>query len=143
MTIVAPPAVDPVLAESDVTVGVSRDASTYVYALTRLPFWPSPFVTSMLTAPGACGGVENTMLVSPPTVGITTMPPNVTTAPVRNPFPEIVTTVAPAVSPKRGVIVDTTMTSLDGGTPATCPLSGASGPPLQADANSAARLNPR
>lgn len=94
-----PPAVDPLLGDTLVTVGVP----IYVKPLVRLPFKPPGFVTTTVTAPTAWAGVVAVMLVLlTTTTFVAAVPPNVTVAPVAKLVPVMVTAVPPAVVPLLG-----------------------------------------
>ena len=71
---------------------------------THVPLWVSGFVTTMVTAPAACGLVVPEMLVALRLEIVTAAPPSVTVAPVWKALPAMVTAVPPTVDPLVGVI---------------------------------------
>jgi len=98
-----PPAVDPVLGLTLLTVG----GVTYVNPLARLPLCV-PIVTVTVTAPALPAGVVAVMLVLLTTATfVAAALPNVTVAPVAKFVPVIVTAVPPAVDPVFGLTLVT------------------------------------
>lgn len=93
-----PPAVEPVLGETPVTVGTRK----YVKPLVRLPLWPLT-VTVTVTAPVVPAGVVAVMLVLLATTTLVAAAvPKVTVAPEAKFVPVMVTAVPPAVEPELG-----------------------------------------
>ena len=94
-----PPAVEPLLGLTLVTVGVT----TYVNPPVRLPLCPD-CVTVTLTAPALLAGVVAVMVVLLTTVTLVAgAVPNVTVAPEAKLVPVMVTAVPPAVEPLLGL----------------------------------------
>jgi hypothetical protein len=93
-----PPAVDPLVGETLLTVG----ATAYVNPLLRLPLSPLT-VTVTVTAPALPAGVVAVILVLLTTVTfVAAALPNVTVAPVAKFVPVMVTAVPPAGGPLLG-----------------------------------------
>lgn len=100
-----PPAVEPVLGDTPVTVGAG---TVYVYALTRLPLCPLGFVTVTVTAPAPPAGVVAVIVVLLVTeTFVAAAAPNVTAAPATKFAPVIVTLAPPAIAPVFGATVVT------------------------------------
>ena len=94
-----PPAVDPVLGFTAVTVG----AAAYVYPLARAPLCPLLFVTVTVTVPALPAGVVAVIVVLlVTTTFVAAALPNVTVAPDAKFVPVIVTAVPPARAPPFG-----------------------------------------
>ena len=93
-----PPAVDPVVGATPVTVG----GTTKVNALVRLPLCPLA-VTVTATAPALPAGVVAVMVVLfTTTTFVAAVDPNLTVAPAAKFVPVIVTAVPPAAKPLFG-----------------------------------------
>ena len=104
-----PPALGPEGGATEVTAGgalnVKPAAKVFVCA--------SVFVTTTLTAPAEWAGVTAVIVVPLETITeVAADPPKVTVAPARNPVPEIVIDVPPAVGPEFG----STLVGTGGGT---------------------------
>ena len=103
MVTAVPPAVDPLLGLTPVTLGVT----TYVKPLARLPLCPL-LVTVTVTAPALPAGVVAVMLVLLTTVTfVAAAVPKVTVAPAAKFVPVMVTPVPPAVEPLFGLTLVT------------------------------------
>jgi hypothetical protein len=99
-----PPAVDPLLGATPLTVG----GAIYVNAPARLPLCPPGLVTVTVTAPALPTGVVAVIVVPfTTTTFVAATPPNVTAAPVTKFVPVIVTVVPPAVDPLPGATLAT------------------------------------
>src|SRR5580658_5891965 len=93
-----PPAVDPLVGETLLTVG----ATTYVNPLLKLPLCPLTF-TFTVTAPALPAGAVAVILVLLTTVTfVAAVLPNVTVAPEAKFVPVMVTAVPPAAGPLFG-----------------------------------------
>jgi hypothetical protein len=95
-----PPATDPLLGDTLVTVG----GTTYVYPLAKLPLNDPTLVTVTVTAPALPAGVLAVIdVLLTTTTLVPAAPPNVTVAPEAKLVPVIVTAVPPAVEPLFGL----------------------------------------
>jgi hypothetical protein len=98
MLTAVPPAVDPLLGETPVTVG----GTTYVNPFVRLPLRPLA-VTVTVTAPAPPAGVVAVIVVAfTTTTFVAADAPNVTVAPAAKFVPVIVTAVPPVARPLFG-----------------------------------------
>jgi hypothetical protein len=98
---VVPPAVEPTLGVTRVTLGVA--GARYVYPPVSVPASNPGLVTTTSTAPAAvAGGVVAVIVVEFTTVAVAALPPKVTVAPVAKFVPPIVTEVPPACGPLFG-----------------------------------------
>jgi hypothetical protein len=104
MVIAVPPAVDPVLGETLVTVG----AGAYVNPLARLALRPLLLVTVTAAVPALPAGVVAVMVVALTTVTlVAAVLPKVTVAPAAKLVPVMVTAVPPASGPPLGEMLVT------------------------------------
>ena len=102
MVTAVPPAVEPEVGETAVTVGAGF-AVLYVYPLVRVPLCPSLLVTTTFTAPTAWAGVVAVIELPLTTfTPLAAVPPKLTVAPDKNPVPAMVTEVPPALDPAFG-----------------------------------------
>ena len=70
----------------------------YVYPLVSVPLCESVLVTTTLTVPAACAGLDAVMEVELTTVTlVAAVPPKLTVAPAEKPVPVMVTNVPPLV----------------------------------------------
>jgi len=93
-----PPALGPLFGEAEATVG----AATNVKQPLQLPTCASGFVTTTLTAPGACAVVVPVIEVGLVVETLSAEPPKETVAPAWKPDPLTVTDVPPALGPLDG-----------------------------------------
>jgi hypothetical protein len=104
MVTIVPPVVEPEVGEMLLIVGGGAVEAVYVKALDAVPFCPSGFVTTTLTAPVGWAGVTVWIWVELATVtDDAALPPKDTTAPDWKFVPVMVTAVPPEAGPELGV----------------------------------------